>query len=171
MGQMNNFAAQYQFTDGVVPVALTGVTNELATTRIRDGQGPSISWALGHLLFFRNQAIALLGGTSDDSFARFVNGGATDGSNYPDISELRETWERVGKELSERLADLTDDQLARPSGSGAGPHGEKTLFDELVFLVWHEAYHLGTIGSIRPALGLRPTAELVVEAAAGAEPS
>ncbi|MDP6580961.1 MAG: DinB family protein [Vicinamibacterales bacterium] len=162
-----SLTALYQTTDGVLPFALTGVTNEVATTRIRDGQGPSISWTLGHLLHFRHHVVGLLGGTKEESFASFAKGGATDGSAGPDIAELEAAWERVGAALTERLAGASDDQLRQPSG-GVGPHGEKTVLDEVVFLAWHEAYHLGSIGSIRTALGLRPTAELVMEAAGAA---
>ncbi len=167
MGQLATpLAAQYRTTDGVLPFALTGVTNEVATTRIRDGQGPSISWTLGHLLHFRHHTLGLLGGPKEDSFASFANSSATDGSDYPDVVELKASLGRVGAQLQERLATITDEQLGQPS-SGAGPHGAKTILDEVVFFAWHEAYHLGTIGSIRPALGLRPTAELVMEAGGG----
>ena len=107
--------------------------------------------------------LTLLGASTDDSFAAFANGSATDGRDYPDIAALRASWDHVTVQLQERLAAATDEQMARPSGS-VGPHGEKTIFDEVIFLAWHEAYHLGTIGAIRPALGLRPTAELVMEA-------
>ena len=31
------------------------------------------------------------------------------------------------------------------------------------FLVWHEAYPMGLIGSLRVKMGYRPTAELAVE--------
>ena len=168
MGQLAKpLAAQYRTTDGVLPFALTGVTNEVATTRIRDGHGPSISWTLGHLLHFRHHALGLLGGPKEDSFASFANSSATDGNDYPDVVELRASLGRVGAQLQEQLATITDEQLGQLSG-GAGPHGAKTILDEVVFFAWHEAYHLGTIGSIRPALGLRPTAELVMEAAGAA---
>lgn len=169
MGQLAApLAAQYRTTDGVLPFALTDVTNEVAVTRVRDGQGPSISWTLGHLLHYRQHVLGMLGGAKESSFASFANGGATDGSGYPDVVELRASWNRVGTALADRLTSVTDEQLGQPSG-GAGPHGEKTILDEVIFFSWHEAYHLGAIGSIRTALGLRPTAELVMEAAGAAQ--
>ena len=115
MGQLATpLAAQYRTTDGVLPFALTGVTNEVATTRIRDGQGPSISWTLGHLLHFRHHALGLLGGPKEDSFASFANSSATDGSDYPDVVELKASLGKVGAQLQERLATITDEQLGQP---------------------------------------------------------
>ena len=112
MGQLAKpLAAQYRTTDGVLPFALTGVTNEVATTRIRDGHGPSISWTLGHLLHFRHHALGLLGGPKEDSFASFANSSATDGNDYPDVVELRASLGRVGAQLQEQLATITDEQL------------------------------------------------------------
>ncbi len=43
-------------------------------------------------------------------------------------------------------------------------HGEKQILDTAVFLMWHESYHMGQLGTIRTQFGLTPTATLAVEA-------
>ena len=44
---------------------------------------------------------------------------------------------------------------------GAGPHDEKRILDTVLFLAWHEAYHIGAIGAIRREQGRKAIAELV----------
>ena len=43
---------------------------------------------------------------------------------------------------------------------GAGPHDEKRILDTVLFLTWHEAYHIGAIGAIRREQGRKAIAEL-----------
>lgn len=44
---------------------------------------------------------------------------------------------------------------------GGGPHDEKRILDTVLFLTWHEAYHIGAIGAIRREQGRKAIAELV----------
>jgi hypothetical protein len=43
----------------------------------------------------------------------------------------------------------------------AGPHDEKRILDTVLFLTWHEAYHIGAIGAMRREQGRKAIAELV----------
>jgi hypothetical protein len=43
----------------------------------------------------------------------------------------------------------------------AGPHEERRILDTVLFLTWHEAYHIGAIGAIRREQGRKAIAELV----------
>ncbi len=54
----------------------------------------------------------------------------------------------------------TETSLDRIAEQGA--HGEKTALESILFLVWHEAYHVGAVGAIRKELGYPGPAELVM---------
>ena len=155
-------AASVGTTNMLVPLVLSDLTDELARTRSRDGSGPSIAWEMGHLIDYRCSMLRLLGADGEKPFAvDFGTSSATDGSNYPTVDELRQVWQRLQGELETALAAVTDEALRQPSGQG-GPHGEQSVLDGLVFLVWHEAYHMGALGAIRKTLGLPGPAELVM---------
>ena len=44
---------------------------------------------------------------------------------------------------------------------GTGPHDEKRILDTVLFLRWHEAYHIGAIGAIRREHGRTAIADVV----------
>jgi hypothetical protein len=44
---------------------------------------------------------------------------------------------------------------------GRGPCTEEKVFDTILFLAWHEAYHIGSIRAIRKEIRLKSTTELV----------
>ena len=92
--------------------------------------------------------------------------GASDGSDYPDIPDYRRQWEEVSAELESAIEAGHAESLDRITGS-TEPHGEKTALDSILFLTWHEAYHVGAIGAIRKEFGYPGPAELVLAGAAG----
>lgn len=152
------------FNDGMLAMALTDVTDELATRRLRDG-GPSMAWIVGHMLHHRNQIAAAIGcaGPAID-LTRFA-GAATDGQGYPGIGQLQTEWNRFSARLVAAVNALSDGGLSAPSPM-ALPHGEQTLLDALRFVVWHETLHLGQASMLRSHHGLTPLVTLVLERAA-----
>jgi uncharacterized damage-inducible protein DinB len=152
------------FNDGVLEMALTDMTDELARRRLRDG-GPSIAWAIGHLLYLRNKIAAALSvpGPAFD-LERYASD-ATDGRDYPTVRELRAEWTRFSAALVAAIGRSSPEHLAGPTPIVL-PHGERTLLDALRFTVWHETFHLGQVSLLRSHHGLIPTATLVTQAAA-----
>src|SRR5437868_14711068 len=72
-----NLANVLKFNDDLLMLSLTGMTDELARRRLRDG-GPSVAWNLGHILYHRNQIAAAAGcGAHDrsDAVRRHRDGG------------------------------------------------------------------------------------------------
>ena len=47
------------------------------------------------------------------------------------------------------LGNATDRQIMAPLGGADSPHGEKKVLDTLVFYMWHAAYHMGQLGTLR----------------------
>ena len=123
---------------------------------------PSIAWEVGHVIESRRQMLSFLGAEIERSFSiDFATSSATDGQDYPTVVELQQVWNQLRAALSAALESSTENsvRLAIPPG---GPHGKKSVLNTVVFLVWHEACHMGAIGAIRKSLGLPGPAELVM---------
>jgi hypothetical protein len=78
---------------------------------------------------------------------------------------MRVEWSEMHGALEQAFASAAADALDRAIDR-AGLHGETKVRDEVAFLAWHEGYHVGVIGAIRTAAGLRGPAELARAAAA-----
>ncbi len=116
-------------TNMLVPLVLSDVSDEVARTRTRDGEGPSITWELGHLLDYRCQMLGLLGVETKRRFATdFATTGATDGEGYPAVAELRQTWEALQADLQTALERATEASIRKMSGQ-EGPHGKQSVLD------------------------------------------
>ncbi len=93
----------------------------------------------------------------------FGSTGASDGSGYPEMAELRAAWSELSTQVLHALESASDEDLERRPGADS-PHAEKTVLEALSFYAWHEPYHLGQLGTLRAQFGLKPTATLAVEA-------
>jgi uncharacterized damage-inducible protein DinB len=150
-------------TDYLIPLVLDDLSDADARTRARDGDGPSIVWHLGHLLFYRSNGLTLLGGTGDNPYeAAFGNSPATDGEDYPTTAELREQWSSVSERFMTALASATDDDLA--ASVDGGPHSEESVRDKLAFIAFHEGYHMGSIAALQKTIGKTTPPEKIMAA-------
>ena len=161
-----NLANVLKFNDDLLMLSLTGMTDELARRRLRDG-GPSVAWNLGHILYHRNQIAAAAGCAAPTIDLTPYAATATEGREYPAVMEVQMAWSEFSPRLIAAINALSADQLAAPSPI-ALPHGEKTLLDALRFIVWHEGLHLGQVSLLRSHHGLTPLVTLVFERAAAA---
>ncbi len=57
----------FGMTDFLIPLVLSDLSEEDARTRSRDGEGPSITWIVGHLLHYRLVVMSMLGHERADS--------------------------------------------------------------------------------------------------------
>ncbi len=160
-------AESLKFTDFIMELVTSDLTGELTTRRARGDDGASIAWVIGHLAHHRHAMLKLLGHELENTFAeQFATSAASDGSDYPELANLKDGWAEVSARLKAVMDDVTDDQLMSATADPNSPHGEKRVLDTLVFLMWHEAYHMGQLGTLRTQFGLTPTATLAVEAPA-----
>ncbi|MCX6593723.1 MAG: DinB family protein [Acidobacteria bacterium] len=158
-------AASLGTTDFVLRLCLAELNEEDARQRVRHNQGPSIAWQIGHLLDHRTKMLALLGAPKENLYTeRFTDKGATEGSDYPSLAEFQRQWDATTAELRAAMETATEETLAQVVEKG--PHGEKTALDQLVFLCWHDAYHVGGVGLIQREMGYRGPAELAMAAMA-----
>ncbi len=165
MGRISDpLKASYALSDGIVPIAIGGVSEEDAHRRARETDGPSIAWALGHVCQYRAWALGLLGRDATFRYEGAFGRTADDGAAYPALAELRAEFVRLGEALQAALSETADTVFEAPVENDL--HGGKTLLDQFMFYPWHEAYHMGQLSSLRSALGYKPTAQVVMEAAA-----
>ena len=164
---LESAAASLRTTNMLVPLVLGDLNDELARRRTRGGDGPSITWLLGHILDYRCQLITLLGRPKESPFSvGFATSSATDGADYPTVAEFLQHWKQIEADLEAALEAAGEATIRRTVESG-GFHAGRPVLDAVAFCVFHEAYHMGALGAIRKTLGLPGPAELVMAQAAG----
>lgn len=79
---------------------------------------------------------------------------------FPDYASLRERWSDVERDLTDFVASLTDDDLARiyDYKSTAGAAQSSPAWQMLQHLVNHGSYHRGQITTMLRQLGAKPQA-------------
>ena len=152
--------ALHGVSNSILATGIADLTDQSANARSRGGAGPSIAWMIGHLCHYKITMLELLGHPRQDPFAaQFEHTPASDGSDYPPLADLAASYQELSAAVSAALAS-SGDRLEAPM-PGAGPHDEKRVLDTVLFLTWHEAYHIGAIGAIRREQGRKAIAELV----------
>ena len=151
--------ALHSVSNRILTTAIGDLTEQDAKARSRAGTGPSIAWTIGHLCHYKVQVLELLGQQRENTFTQFEHTPASDGSDYPPLAELAASFSDLDGDLCTALASSVD-RLEAPM-PGSGPHDEKRILDTVLFLTWHEAYHIGAIGAIRREQGRKAIADLV----------
>src|SRR5215831_16213655 len=81
--------ALHGMSNGILATSISDLTDQNAKARSRGGAGPSIAWTIGHLCHYKVTMLGLLGQRRENTFAaRFEHTAASDGSDYPPLSEL-----------------------------------------------------------------------------------
>lgn len=143
----------YAFNTVSLRVSLGDLSAEDAGRRWRDGGGSSIIFLLGHLLSSRVGLLKRFGETEDNPYAELFGGnaGARDASDYPGLDELARGWDDVAARLESTLAGLSEEQVM--ADAEGFPIADQTARGALMFLAWHESYHVGQIGLMRTEMG------------------
>jgi hypothetical protein len=133
--------------------ALDGIDRERLLQRPHDGSNPLI-WIAGHAMTSRASLTKMIGEEIENPWAELFKRGATIDSNisYPEIQQIVSLWEGITEKLMARLKSLTDDELLQPSAFPV-PTGDKTQRGAIVFLNYHETYHVGQMAYLRKWLG------------------
>jgi uncharacterized damage-inducible protein DinB len=159
-------AASLRTTNFILDLCLGDVDERDAKKRVRRGEGPSIAWQVGHMLDHRCKLLDLLGVANESPYAiKYTSMAASDGGDYPGTTDFQVQWGHVFAQIERAMEAATLESLDRIVEHGA--HGAKTALDSIIFLIWHEAYHMGAVGAIRKELGYPGPAEVVTARAAG----
>lgn len=146
-------APLFQANDQLFHRALDGVTPEDLLRTPQDGSNPLI-WIAGHLMTSRVSLTRVAGDRIENPWSKLFSRGATvDASvTYPAISEIVSLWDTTTTRLMTRLQELDEAVLTEPA-SFPVPTGDKTKRGAIVFLNFHETYHIGQMAYLRKWLG------------------
>ncbi len=114
-------------------------------------------WMLGHITVYRWRILRDIGGrdTQPDWAEQFLIGTPCPTKLNPDPSDVLDSMHAAGPLLSERMVQLSPEELARESGKPIRS-GDTTVEGMLQFIIFHEGYHLGQMGLIVKGLGKKP---------------
>ena len=149
-------AEQFRITTNLFIKAMAGVSAEEAMRRPADRSNPLL-WLAGHVTQFRSRLLILIGVPRDFPWPQIFDTGAKVGpaSLYPEPEALVALWEEQSALLEERLAALSEAELAAPPGLKV-PSTDATLRGAVGYFSLHEAYHVGQMGYVRKWLGMTP---------------
>jgi DinB family protein len=142
----------YRFTHLALERNLEGLTDSEALVAPAPG-GNCVNWLVGHILVTRDRVHALLDLTpawdtslpSSEPYRRGSHGRLPDG--VPTLAALRAARERSQAQVLEGLERVTPGRLAERASE------TMTVAEQLGFLGFHEAYHVGQAGLSRRFLG------------------
>lgn len=137
----------------VVTRQVEGLTHEDSLIQL-PFRGNCLNWVLGHILVSRENALKLLGmeGTwTEDEIARYKFDSepitsADDPAILP-LERLLADIERTQKQFEEGFAEISDQQMAEKD------ERDRTVAERLLFLAWHEGYHVGQTEYLRQLAG------------------
>lgn len=121
---------------------LEGVTDTHALTR--PGEGSAIAWILGHIVYWRQAVIGMLGGP------RVWNDG--EGEGFKGTS--RELPATIDRGWSDLLAAYRESHDRLLKAIEASPEPVSDVLKGASQLQGHEAYHIGQIALARRVVGL-----------------
>ena len=143
----------FRANDSLFHSALDGIAREDLLRRPHDNSNPLI-WVAGHAMTSRWSLTKISGEDMENQWAKMFGRGATVDSkvSYPEASEIVSLWDKVTEKFMSRLEVLEDDELSKPV-SFPVPTGDKTRRGAIVFLNYHETYHIGQMAYLRKWLG------------------
>ncbi|HEV8370103.1 MAG TPA: DinB family protein [Pyrinomonadaceae bacterium] len=143
----------FRASDQLFHRALEGIKREDLLRRPHDGSNPLI-WIAGHAMTVRGSLARIIGERVENQWSQlFARGAVVDSnSHYPEVTEIISLWDAVTAKLMPRLEQLGNEELAQPAPFPL-PTGDKTKRGAIVFLNYHETYHIGQMAYLRKWLG------------------
>lgn len=147
-------AALYNVNTLTFRLSLADLTVEHAGFRMKQGEGNSIAYLAGHLLYSRYGLLRTLRVAEENPWKETFGSGTTpkDVSEYPSLEEMQGAWAAGSKSLGVALAGL-DEETWHSEPPNRYPTPDPTIRGALFFMALHESYHLGQIGMLRAELG------------------
>ena len=143
-------ARYFELNHQVLHMQAKGLTHEdsLLTPPFRAN---CFNWVLGHIVVYRDRALALLGGEpvwSDEQAAPYNRESEPLRAQqaFP-LARILADLDLTQERLASALAQLTPEELERVVD-------DRTLAQRLTFAYWHEAYHAGQTELLRQLSGV-----------------
>jgi hypothetical protein len=143
----------FRANDKLFHGAVDGISHEDLLKRPHDGSNPLV-WVAGHAMSSRCSVAGMAGETIQNQWSSIFARGASVGSDvtYPEMTEIVALWDDVTEKLMIRLDELGEDELSRTAPFSV-PTGDKTIRGAMIFLNFHETYHIGQMAYLRKWLG------------------
>lgn len=156
--------AQIKFARDYTKQLLEDVTEDEWFQRV-DGCPTHLAWQVGHLAMAQyGLTLARIRGREPEDreliskqfYACFKKGSdpLAEGAEFPSISEIRDTMERINATSMEELVKHTDDSLSESLPAPTAVFDTK--LGSVLFCSFHEMLHAGQIGLLRRMLGKSP---------------
>jgi uncharacterized damage-inducible protein DinB len=145
-------AVIFAVNDGLITRALEGLSEDELWTRTSERTNPMF-WLYGHIVHTRGALLRALGDDFRTGWGDKFQRGAVllPRDAYPNQAEIGQLRGESSARIQARLAALTDEQLNAPPT--ATLPAVKNMADQIAFLAFHEAYHVGQLGLLRKMLG------------------
>jgi uncharacterized damage-inducible protein DinB len=142
---------QFESCARALSMNIEGITEEQALRQPEPG-GNCVNWIVGHILASRNSILELLGEEpvmSPDIAERYGRG--TDPIRSPEeapasLAEMRQILEASQARIIGGLERMGERRLKEMTG-------KRSRAQQLAFMQFHEAYHVGQTGTLRRILG------------------
>ncbi|MEW6071846.1 MAG: DinB family protein [Planctomycetota bacterium] len=156
----NALSTQLVFTYMTAQANLDGISHADSLAAPPKG-GNGINWVLGHVVNTRGVMLDLLGAApvlGARGKELYGRGSKAIGPGAPCLSleELRRLLDASQATLRQKLAAADEAALAREVPDLFDAAQKTTCAVKLAQLLFHEAYHMGQIGTIRRAIGKEP---------------
>ncbi|MEM9777355.1 MAG: DinB family protein [Chloroflexota bacterium] len=137
----------------VVTRQVDGLTHEDSLLQL-PFRGNCLNWVLGHILVSRQNALKLLGidgSWTEAEMARYKFDSApitsADDPAILTLERLMSDIEMTQQQLMDGFEEISEQQLAEKD------ERERTVSERLLFLAWHEGYHVGQTEYLRQLSG------------------
>ncbi len=143
----------FQTNHWVVAHQTDGLTHEDSLLQL-PFRGNCLNWVLGHCLVSRQNVLKMLGiqgSWTEEEIARYTFDTepitAADDPAILSLERLLADFDLTQKQLEEGFAEVSEQQLAETNENG------RSVAERLLFLAWHEGYHLGQTEYLRQLAG------------------
>lgn len=137
----------------VVTHQTDGLTHEDSLLQL-PFRGNCLNWVLGHVLVSREQVLEMLGiegSWTEAEIARYKYDSepitAADDPAILPFERLLADFEHTQKQLADGFAEVSEQQLAEADKNN------RSVAERILFLAWHEGYHLGQMEYLRQLAG------------------
>lgn len=115
------------------------------------------NWIIGHMISGRISMVNIADSQTSAEIFRETYGRGSEikpDSVYHKLSELKDGWIQVGKDIDRVFSDISYETLSAKCPR-TFPLEDKTVLGGLIFLTGHENVHVGQLSMIRKELGLK----------------
>lgn len=143
----------YKTNHWVMTHQTDGLTHEDSLLQL-PFRGNCLNWVVGHILVSRQsilQMLGLQGSWTEEEIARYQSDAepfqSADAPGILPFERLLADYARTQEQIAAGFAEISDEALAQTNENG------RTVADRLLFLAWHEGYHLGQTEYLRQLAG------------------